>query len=578
MSVRSSLFDDAGAGSARTANGAVSHAGTRDARVPGGESVLLDYFAKAGTYAGRSYDDVAADADRMLAADEASAVRLIFGVRLISRRHDAESPENGGDGRAHGFGRRDEFDKLFCRLLEVRRPLARACLPLLPVFGSYKDFLLPGILAKTLQNTELQKAVYDVYAVALVKAAVEGPAGSLSSHLPHKYLPTLYSAGKMSRGAKNKGRQLRLRTDRAKQLVAWGDGLRRHLGLDRRGYRSLKAAGASHAFQRAMAQGRWDDLKPEELPGRALFAAVFRTGRDGKNVFERHGLEPRLAAWAKTAKSVPFSGYPHELVAKAGDVTGVRRLLLDRQFDACLRNFAGADAAAAASGPLGRVLVALDTSGSMTCTIDDKGTRAIDVAVGMGAAFSTLASGAFADTVALFDTTSRLLKLDGGFCDRVAQMRRHCAMGSTNFSSLIEMIVRERRSRPDVPVGAYPETILVVSDMQFDAAGRNDRTNAQAARAALEGVGLGGMRLVWWYVNGASKEVPVQAGDRNTLVVGGFEPSVLLALLAGSSCGGEASAKAADPAEGSGDRPIDGLRRFLSRPIFRLLPLPAGRA
>ena len=40
-------------------------------------------------------------------------------------------------------------------------------------------------------------------------------------------------------------------------------------------------------------------------------------------------------------------------------------------------------------------------------------------------------------------------------------------MGSTNFQSVVDEIVRIRKSNPNIPLEDYPSTLLVVSDMQF---------------------------------------------------------------------------------------------------------------
>ena len=58
------------------------------------------------------------------------------------------------------------------------------------------------------------------------------------------------------------------------------------------------------------------------------------------------------------------------------------------------------------------------------------------------------------------------------------------AMGGTNFLSVIKRIVEIRKNNPSIPLEDYPQTLLVVSDMQFNPTGGLD-TNYQRSKAML---------------------------------------------------------------------------------------------
>ena len=110
----------------------------------------------------------------------------------------------------------------------------------------------------------------------------------------------------------------------------------------------------------------------------------------------------------------------------------------------------------------------------------------------------------------MFDAQSRIVHLEGSFTQRVQKLGRQAtAWGTTNFQSVIDAIVELRTDHPTVPPEQFPTTLLVVSDMQFDPAGTNTKTNYEVAMRKLAAVGLPAMRIVWWWVTGRGSGLPV---------------------------------------------------------------------
>jgi len=131
---------------------------------------------------------------------------------------------------------------------------------------------------------------------------------------------------------------------------------------------------------------------------------------------------------------------------------------------------------------------------------------------------------------------------------------------------VIDLLARTRKENPDIPVEEYPETVLVISDMQFNPAGRNTRTNYEEAMRKLRKVGLQDMRIIWWFVNGAGTDFPSQMDDKGVYMIGGFDPVNLRALL-----GLSAGKKEFVASEQKEKAPLDGMMNFLGQPIFGLL-------
>ena len=106
------------------------------------------------------------------------------------------------------------------------------------------------------------------------------------------------------------------------------------------------------------------------------------------------------------------------------------------------------------------------------------------------------------------------------------------------------MLIKQRKSHPTIPVDEYPNTILVVSDMQFNAtrrrAARNEReqTNYEAMKDMLRTVfpdeWVDKLKIIWWYCasrSGADNNVPATMDDPGMYLVSGFDGAVVSLLL-----------------------------------------------
>src|SRR6185436_11250156 len=116
---------------------------------------------------------------------------------------------------------------------------------------------------------------------------------------------------------------------------------------------------------------------------------------------------------------------------------------------------------------------------------------------------------------------------------------RHNAMGSTNFQSVIDELIRVRTQNPNIPLEEFPKVILGVSDMQFnptdhDIYGRRGRTtNHEAALKKLNAVGLN-PSFIFWQVNGSyAGDVPVKMDEPGVHLISGFDPAIVTAILGG---------------------------------------------
>lgn len=487
----------------RTWNNAVSNSTTGNA--------CLDYFAKCGSYQGRTQPEVDSDMAKIFGEDLLTAMKIVLYNGMITRK--VKGFNNETEAVQRGQGRRDETMKAL-RWLENNHPdVLHKNLWLVPVLTKWSNLWYDSAATGFHYYINPEK-VYELVKVGLQSEYHRG--------LLAKYLPKIRSR----RNIKN---------DRHRRLNVWARGLCQYLGWTEAQYRRFKSKPehSAHEFQRLMCAGDWNSLDFNTVSGKALFNLLNQKGKDHKNVIERHGLEEKYLEWIKKQPVAKFTGYPYELYKAAkGQRTLIQKHTYDKQFDELIRK-----AKDSVSPELLRkgVLCALDTSGSMGYTghygFDSSAIQPIDICVGLGIYFASLLEGYFHNHVIMFDSTSKFLKLTGdSFCGKADQIPAN-AMGSTNFQSVIDEIVRVRKSNPHIPVEDYPEVLLVVSDMQWNGTGTFE-TNYEMLMRKLESVGLPRMTCVWWMVNGRfTGDFPSLANDTGAYMISGFDGSIVTSIL-----------------------------------------------
>ena len=495
----------------RTENGALSYATMG--------SALLDQFGKAGTARGRDINTVWAEQSKLWADDPDTALRFPFYLRMITRQTNV----NGGktDKVQRGQGAKDEAFKRLLWIAKYHPDTFYANLWLVPVVGSWKDLWVLLSMDKELDRK------------AFFKVMAEGINNESSKDLVKKYMPRIRPVGKC-------------KTAWAKQTNEDAKAFAKFAGWTYMDYRNFKSTGKAHTFQTYMCQGLYSKIDWNTIPGKALLKLV--TGK----FLDAHKLNDSYLEWLKKQPVAKFNGYAFELGHQLGDGRFnqpklITKLTIDKQFKSLIQT-----ASKDGGNITGNVLCALDTSGSMTSRVN--GTTDItsyDVCVTLGIYFSELNTGAFHNVVAMFDDTSELMTISGEFSDKWSQIRnRRDAMGSTNFQSLIDLIVATRKKRPEIPLSEFPTTLLVISDNQFNPSynggcwSRNtetypdEQTNYQAAirklRAVFPQEFVDEFKIVWWYCAGRpTSDFPTNMENGGTYLISGFDGSVISFILGG---------------------------------------------
>lgn len=293
------------------------------------------------------------------------------------------------------------------------------------------------------------------------------------------------------------------------------------LGMSPKQYRvtlsELRAA--IGIVEQKMSAQEWDEINYEHTPSRA--AKIY------KDAFLRHD-ETRynkfLESVLKGEKTINASTlYPHELSMT------VRHGKYDKTIEAQwqnLPNFFGDEER--------RVLVVVDTSGSMFTPLSGARVEAIDVSVGLGIYCAERNQGAFHNYVLTFNSDSHLVKIVGKTLkqkvDGVCQLPWG---GSTNlmsaFTSILQMAVKNQ-----VPAEDMPTDILIISDMEFNSVGDRD-TNLERAKQLYDTAGYEVPRVTFWNVNSRNNQVPATQDEDQVLLVSGFSAETIGKVLSSTA-------------------------------------------
>jgi hypothetical protein len=246
-----------------------------------------------------------------------------------------------------------------------------------------------------------------------------------------------------------------------------------------------------------------------------------------------------------------YTGYVYELAKKAREY-GVSaysygrynipievKHTLDSQFNTLVEK-------ARANGKITtNVWCALDTSGSMGTRVQGlNGITCEDIASSLAVFFGELNTGAFHNKIIMFDNVSHPYDMKGdSFCDRIANLPSVPA-GGTNFQSIVEEIVKIRKNHPEIPLEDYPQTILVVSDMQFNPVSyswrgpsRTEPTNYEYSKNTLKKVFpaefVDNMKFIWWdcAARYGNTDYEGTANEQGCYFFSGFDGSIISMLL-----------------------------------------------
>ena len=277
-----------------------------------------------------------------------------------------------------------------------------------------------------------------------------------------------------------------------------------------------------------MSDNRWEEI---DYSGVASKANVLY-----RNAFMAHDKVRREAFLQAVEKNEAVMHadvlMPHDIVSRYTSRVGWRLELgaVDAALEALWKKLP--DAVQGAEN----VLCIVDGSGSMLCPVGNTGTTALHVSNALGIYFAERMKGAYRNKFITFSNTPKYVDLSGcrSLREKLQLAFAHNDCTNTNLEATFDLIL-ETAVRGHLKQSELPQTVLVISDMEFDQAMYGKKTDAlfETIAKKFQRYGYKLPRLVFWNVNSRTGVIPVRENENGVALVSGFSVNVCQMVLSG---------------------------------------------
>jgi len=291
---------------------------------------------------------------------------------------------------------------------------------------------------------------------------------------------------------------------------------RKFLGLSPKQYRKALVE-RTNVVETAMCAKDWNAIDFSKIP--SVAAARYQKAFL-KNAPETYATYKAALVKGDPSVKVNAKGvYPYDIIKslRRGDAT-----VANAQWKALPDFMAGSESRG--------ILPIVDVSGSMTCSAGGNSEiTCLDVAISLGLYVSERNRGIFKDQFITFSSRPQMLKTTGSLSERMTQMARSNWEMSTDLNAAFKLIL-DSAVNGNVPAEEMPDTILILSDMQFNQCIRHDDSAMQMITRKYNEAGYKLPNVVFWNLN-TSNGVPVSFDKSGTALVSGFSPSIMASVL-----------------------------------------------
>lgn len=385
-----------------------------------------------------------------------------------------------------GKGQRQTFRNILDWLSRYRKSVFNAVVPYVAEYGRWDD------LISFVSFKSVQKVVREQFGNDLDDASAEQNVSLLA-----KWMPSENASSKETK----------------KLARAWMEAL----GLTPREYRKCLSSLRERigVVEVQMSEQDWGSIKYSNVPSRAmkLYRKAFgRHDGDRFSSFIERAVKGEEKIQSKTL-------YPHEIVAHFIHGGGT-----DKALEAMwnqLPNYFGDEER--------NVLIVVDTSSSMNCTISGK-VQAMDVSVGLGIYCAERNQGPFHNIIMTFNSSPEIVEITGkSLQSKVNQVQRIPWGGSTNlqgtFSELLRYAEEENVSPQDMP-----SSIVIITDGEFNSQ-VDGLTNLEGVKKQYREDGYEVPLLTFWNVNARNNQAPATKHENGVFMVGGFSAETIGKVL-----------------------------------------------
>jgi len=286
----------------------------------------------------------------------------------------------------------------------------------------------------------------------------------------------------------------------------WFSSMHKHLGMTPKEFRKMIVE-KTKVVETAMCNKEWDAIEYSKIPSQAFQKYKRAFSRNDESRFNNF-ISAVVKGEAKVNSSTLFPYQLYQSYIKGLDKNSVLAQWIN------LPDYVGE----------GSFLPVCDVSGSMLGL-------PMEISVSLGVYLSERNKGLFRDAFITFSEDPKLQYLTGNVIERFNQLSRAEWGMSTNLQAVFDLVLNKaieyRLSQSDLP-----ETILIISDMEFNSACRN-RTNFEVIQDKFEAAGYKMPKLAFWNVNGREGNVPVSADTKDVALISGASPAIVKNVLAG---------------------------------------------
>lgn len=183
-----------------------------------------------------------------------------------------------------------------------------------------------------------------------------------------------------------------------------------------------------------------------------------------------------------------------------------------------------------------------DGSGSMRVRVGQTSLTCLEVANSLAIYFGERCRGMFQDTYITFSARPQLVDLKKGksLRDKLEIAMSHCEVANTNIEAVFDLILDTARAGK-MKQKELPETVLVLSDMEFDQAVqsnqgiRPDRRLFEGIAGRYRAAGYRLPRLVFWNICSRTGTIPLRENELGIALVSGFSAAAARMVLSGQT-------------------------------------------
>ena len=455
-----------------TENGAVAY------KTSGSE--LLDFNFKITELRSKSEEEIIAEFIKVFYQDKILAIKYLFYV---------------GDIR-QGLGERNIFKSCLHFLAVYSPEYAIRVLKFIPEYSRWD--VLVSLVNFPAVTEEVIKIISDQLDADMLNMSYERPVSLLA-----KWLPSENTSSKDTRKLARKVMNL--------------------LHMSPKKYRKTLSELRSYlnVVEVNMSSNTWDKISYESVPSQANLRYA--------GAFLKHDYDRRVKFIldlknGKTKINASVA-QPHEIVSKYDARFGLK------EHDETLEQLWKA----LDSNLVGNTLVVRDGSGSMLSRITSS-CSALDVATALAIYCSEKASGGFKDKFITFSRNPKLVDLShcNSLIDKLVLSYNEADLSNTDIYKTMMLIlntaVENRMTQKDLP-----DTVLIISDMQFD--GRMQNFNNTLFEDIKTKFGVYGYKLpkicFWNLCPRSAKTIPLQQNDYGLILCSGFSTNNLKMFMSG---------------------------------------------